>query len=176
MDSSQDAASDTWAIDSSHYSYILIRTGWFPIISRVLPRVSTKNYCLSPDSISLSNLVLIIYHTVLTLPREIDLLWGKRFRVAVLLYIMARYLVIINRLLVLVLNNIVMPTAVIFLFMCMWHHVCCWPMVSVCEQFIIPLQCLMCQFRACSNIAHLFDALEIVALVGVLGKPNGVDL
>jgi len=87
-------------------------------MSLLLPWVSTNNYLLAPDCISCSNLVLIIHYTILTLPREIDLLWGRRYRVAVLLYFMAHYSFIIFELLILVLNTIVMPTEVNLLFMC----------------------------------------------------------
>ena len=83
-------------------------------MSLLLPRVCTNKYCLYPDYISF-NLVLIIYDTILTLPREIDLLWGRRFRVAVLLYVMARYPIIILLPLHLISNTIVTPTEVILL-------------------------------------------------------------
>ena len=71
-------------------------------MSLLLPRVSIINYWLSLDFISRSNLVLILYDTILTLPREIELIWGRRFRVAVLLYTMTRYCIVSSRLLMLV--------------------------------------------------------------------------
>ena len=40
---------------------------------------------------SFSYLALIIYDTILTFPCEIVFLWGRRIRVAALLYLMARY-------------------------------------------------------------------------------------
>ena len=42
-----------------------------------------------------SNLVILVYDTILTLPREVVFLWGRKIRVAALLYIMARYMFIL---------------------------------------------------------------------------------
>ena len=41
--------------------------------------------------ISLSHLVIILYDTILTLSQEKDLVWGRQFRLAAVLYMMARY-------------------------------------------------------------------------------------
>ena len=45
--------------------------------------------------ISLSHLVIILYDTILTLSQENVLIWGRQFRVAALLYMMARYAAIL---------------------------------------------------------------------------------
>jgi len=39
-------------------------------------------------------------------------------------------------------------------------------------KLIIPLHCLMCQSRVCSNTVHFQDTLYCLAIVGVEGKPN----
>jgi len=52
-------------------------------------------------------LVLIIYDPILTLPREVDLLWSRKFRLAALLYIMARYMAILAPMFTLLLKTIV---------------------------------------------------------------------
>jgi len=82
-------------------------------------------------------LALIIYDTILTLPREVDLLWGKRFRLAALLYIMARYVGMMVLLLDTILDTI-QSTNEVFVVHPMRqikHHPCCyWHHISVCDQ------------------------------------------
>jgi len=52
-------------------------------------------------------LVLIIYDPILTLPQEVELLWSRKFRLAALLYIMARYMAFFTPIFTLLLKTIV---------------------------------------------------------------------
>jgi len=78
-------------------------------MSGLLPPVSTINSCESP-SCSFRKLAVITYDTILTLPQEIDLLWGRKFRLAALLYIMARYSALITPFIALLGNTIFITT------------------------------------------------------------------
>jgi hypothetical protein len=50
-------------------------------------------------------LALLVYDTLLTLPHEIEFVWGHKLRFAAVLYFMTRYATILYFLVIIVANN-----------------------------------------------------------------------
>ena len=70
--------------------------------------------------ISLSHLVVILYDTIFTLSLENDLVWGRQFRIAALLYMMAHYGAILY-FLAFILALTIATTAQVFVVHLMFH-------------------------------------------------------
>ena len=85
--------------------------------------------------ISLSHLVVILYDTISTLSLENDLVWGRQFRIAALLYMMARYGAILY-FLAFILALTIATTAQVFVVHLMFH-VEYWQSISVCCHIVL---------------------------------------
>jgi Family of unknown function (DUF6533) len=137
-----------------------------------LPSVSPGLMCCNlADGLSLGT-VLLAYDTLLTLSIELEYIWGKKFKLGTLLYLLARYTTILYLVLLPVVIVLDVPSLRVCFLPQLWFKQLMLMIFDRCSKFepILQRPDLMCHVRTCNALSHFEDSLSLLPFIGVQGN------